>query len=269
MKVAICCIIKQENLYLRDWVKYYYDMGIKNIILYDNNDVDGEYPQQVIGDYISNGFVIYKDVRGGYRCQIQSYTECYSEYKFLFDWIGFLDIDEYWYLSPEYTLDTFFDEKKFPNAGAVFFNWLCYGDNDLVHYDNRPVYERFNGPTVISHVKKIFIKCNPNFNVIFDDANSVLCINENGDAPLAYLSNGKNYNFEEKTVENAFIKHYITLTIEEFLYRRFGRKSYADNSSFNKEFILGIFKGMNKMTEEKQLIIDEFFQKYNMIEDNV
>ena len=50
MKLGICCIVKQENLYLRDWVKYYYDMGITKIVLYDNNNVDGEYPQQVIGD---------------------------------------------------------------------------------------------------------------------------------------------------------------------------------------------------------------------------
>ena len=139
MKIGICCIVKQENLYLRDWVKYYHDMGISKIILYDNNDVKGEYPQQVIGDYIANGFVDYKNARGFYRYQIEAYNQCYNEYKTELDWIGFLDIDEYWYLSPHLTFDEFFSEERFPNAGAIFFNWLCYGDNGLAHYDNRPV----------------------------------------------------------------------------------------------------------------------------------
>ncbi len=64
MSTLICCIEKQENLYLRDFVEYYKKVGVDNIVMYDNNDVNGEYPQQVIGDYIANGFVIYKDATG-------------------------------------------------------------------------------------------------------------------------------------------------------------------------------------------------------------
>ena len=147
MNVAICCIVKQENLYLRDWVKYYYDMGVTKIVLYDNNDVDGEYPQQVIGDYIASGFVDYKNARGFYRYQVEAYNQCYNEYIDEFDWIGFLDIDEYWYLSPHLTFEDFFSEERFPNCAGIFINWICYGDNGLVHYDNRPVQERFKTPT--------------------------------------------------------------------------------------------------------------------------
>ena len=74
-KLAICAIEKLENLYLREWVEYYYKMGVDNIILYDNNDLDGEYPQWVIGDYISNGFVKYEDVRGKHRYQLDAYND--------------------------------------------------------------------------------------------------------------------------------------------------------------------------------------------------
>ena len=184
MKLAICVIAKQENLYLREWVEYYYKMGIANIILYDNNDVNGEYPQNVIGDYIANGFVIYKDVRGKHRYQVTAYNMCYEEYSKNYDWIGFLDVDEYWYLSPDLSFDDFFSEDRFPNAIAVFINWLNYGDNGNVHYENRPVQERFLKPTspidfvsnktMCNKVKKVFVKCcGDDIKVMFFDANGL------------------------------------------------------------------------------------------------
>lgn len=271
MKIGICCIVKQENLYLRDWVNYYYNMGVDRIILYDNNDVNGEYPQQVIGDYIASGFVVYKDVRGLYRYQIEAYNQCYNEYIDEFDWIGFLDIDEYWYLAPHLTFDDFFSEERFPNAIGLFLNWLCYGDNDLIHYDSRPVYERFTKPTLpieTEHnaVKKCFVRCVRGANVEFIDANAFSFNNVNG---KVYTVDGAELKNEFKIVyEDSFVKHYRTLTIEEFLYRRFGRGGYADlGSAFKKDTILNVFTSQNEITEEKQKIIDKFFENFNIVED--
>lgn len=282
MKVAICCIVKCENLYLREWVQYYYEMGICNIILYDNNDINGEYPQQVIGDYINNGFVIYKNARGKHRYQIEAYQQCYDEYVNEFDWIGFLDIDEYWYLSPEYTFETFFSDELFPNALAIFINWLCYGDNDLLHYDNRPVMERFKTPTQpidvgypvrINSVKKMFVKCIPTIRVEFTDSNGIRYMwrDEQDSFYTSYTTDGEPLKAEVKIIfEKSFIKHYRTLTIEEFLYRRFGRGGYADKESpHTKEYIMKMFWEQNNWTEEKQKIIDDFFNKFPVEEDDV
>ena len=44
MKVGVCVIIKNENLYIRDWVEYYKKIGFDTVILFDNNDLEGEYP---------------------------------------------------------------------------------------------------------------------------------------------------------------------------------------------------------------------------------
>ena len=42
MKTALCAIAKNENLYIREWVEYYMKLGFSNIILYDNNNINGE-----------------------------------------------------------------------------------------------------------------------------------------------------------------------------------------------------------------------------------
>lgn len=281
MKIAICGICKCENLYLREWVEYYYKMGITNIILYDNNDINGEYPQQVIGDYIANGFVIYKDARGKYRYQVDAYTECYKEYVTEYEWIGFLDIDEYWYLSPDITFEDFFSEERLPNAIAVFINWLNYGDCDKLHYENKSLLERFDKPTfpidfisndvIANSVCKLFVKCRPNdVDVLFFDANGIDYYYKAKQPFEFYFTNGEKYD-AQRTIMNfsiSYIKHYRTLTIEEFLYRRFGRRGYADNASHhNKEKIMSYFWDQNEWTEEKQKVVDDFFSRFEVEDD--
>ena len=279
--IAICAIAKLENLYLREWVEYYYDMGVKNIILYDNNDIEGEFPQWVIGDYISNGFVIYEDVRGKHRYQLESYNHCYEKYNSSYDWIGFLDIDEYWHLNQPYTIDTLLNEERYPNAVAVFFNWLCYGDCGLLHYDGRKIQERFKTPSfpldlisnggLLNGVSKPFVKCDSNLIVTFLDAGYPVYLKRNPDNEdkIFYFVNGQWAEDNLMDYSVAYIKHYRTLTIEEFLYRRFGRKGYADYASFyNKDFIMQLFWDQNEWTQEKQNIVDNFFEKFEVIDDN-
>ena len=66
----------------------------------------------------------------------------------------------------------------------------------------------------------------------------------------------------------SFIKHYRTLSIEEFLYRRFGRRGYADYASrHNKEEIMQYFWDQNEWTEEKQKVVDDFFSRFEVVDD--
>lgn len=61
MKVLLCCCVKCENRYIREWVLHYRQLGFDNIVIYDNNDIGGERLEDVIGDQISDGFVILKN----------------------------------------------------------------------------------------------------------------------------------------------------------------------------------------------------------------
>ena len=84
------------------------------------------------------------------------------------------------------------------------------------------------------------------------------------------MANGEIYDYNKTTHEVSVIKHYRTLTIEEFLYRRFGRRGYADkSSSYNYDEIMNVFWSQNMWTQEKQNIIDDFFNNFEVIEDNI
>ena len=247
MKTLVCCIVKQENLYLRDWIKYYKRLGVDKIVLYDNNDIDGEYPQQVIGDFIEDNFVDYINARGKYRYQLEAYTDCYSQYKSNYDWLGFFDIDEYVEITGKQTINEYLGQDMFSDTYCLPLYWVIYGDNGLLHYDSRPVYDRFLLPNKADVSEptcfKIFLRGRVNVEIEFTDANSIKWLsfepapfkikNTAGDVLAADMI------YEGTSFDGMYLKHYNTLTIEEFLYRRFGRKSYADRaSSFNKNVII-------------------------------
>lgn len=277
MKTLLCCIVKMENLYLRDFVEYYKNLGFDNIVLYDNNDETGEYPQQVIGDYVSCGYVIYKDARGKYRYQLEAYDECYEEYRTEYDWIAFFDADEYLVILNGMRINDFLSQDKFKDACAIPFYWMVYGDSGKLHYENKPMYDRFTVPVKnpYSNEKNTFklaIRGDEGCHIKFTDANAIE-YNITSRSTFAIISPVGElleplWMYETYTYESAYLKHYQTLTIDEFLCRRFGRRSYADNaSSFNKEKVMGIFYEICEMTPEKEKIVEDFFNRYNIKED--
>ena len=113
-RVALCCIAKMENEYIRHYVEYYKDLEFDNIFIYDNNDPEGERFEEVIGDYIDNGFVKVIDYRGRKIAQLSAYQDCYDRHNKEYDWIAFFDCDEFLtFADKSVDIHTFLSQKKF------------------------------------------------------------------------------------------------------------------------------------------------------------
>ena len=52
-KVLLCAIGKNENLYAKEFIEHYLFLGFDKIIIFDNNDLKGEYFNDILIDYIS------------------------------------------------------------------------------------------------------------------------------------------------------------------------------------------------------------------------
>ena len=128
MRTAVCCILKNENHYIREWVEWYKNIGFTNAILYDNNDIDGETLDEVISDYINEGFVIVKDVRGKTKQQLPCYQSCYDEYSNDYDWIAFFDADEFLEFDNNKNVDDFLNEDIFKDAEFIKICWKNFND---------------------------------------------------------------------------------------------------------------------------------------------
>ena len=135
-RVLLCGIGKLENHYIREWVEYHKKLGITNIVLYDNNDIDGERFEDVIGDYIRSGYVIMRDRRGKELAQIPSYNDCYKEFKDKYEWIGYWDIDEFIEFEKCKTVQEFLNQKIFDGKQCIRICWKQYTDNGIMRVEN-------------------------------------------------------------------------------------------------------------------------------------
>ena len=64
MKVYISTIAKNESQYIREFVEHHLSIGFDSIIIYDNNELDGERYNELLSAEISAGRVEIVDARG-------------------------------------------------------------------------------------------------------------------------------------------------------------------------------------------------------------
>lgn len=262
MKIGLCAIGRLENRYAVEFVEWYKSIGFNKIFIYDNNHDGEEHFEDVLQSYIVDGFVEITNFRNKNTCQLNAYTDCYNKHKDEYDWLAFFDFDEYLILKKDNNIQSFL--SRFKDFQCVKINWMVYTDNDLVRSDYRPLNERFTEPMEYdkcvqysfpenNHVKSI-IRCDIEDFEWNGDPHIPTCIKS------ACNANGEKSNitaFQPYDFDVAYLKHFITKTIEEWLSIKFKRGtpdvSYDQFISRNKN---RFFK-YNKKTEEKEKYLND------------
>lgn len=284
MKIALCAIAKNENLYIREWVEWYKNLGISKIFLYDNNDIDGERFEDVINDYIESGFVEIIDRRGitktvstdqdGQTLQGLSFQDCYDTHYNEYDWICFFDIDEFLEMSNDYNLFTFLNLFKDKLCDGIHVQWRMYGDNNLLYYDDRSVFERFynkkneSPSTLIKTILKG--KEHHKDNILFC-AHGPLKISgryKQIDIINADFSQAFNpYRNQHKLNPNmgAYLDHFYCKSTEEFINRKWKKASAVTGINMNRNYDIEFLKDQyfkhTKKTEAKLQLFDNLINK--------
>lgn len=268
MKVAICIMIKNENMYIREWVDYHKNLGFDNIILYDNNDSNGENVYDVLSNEINNGFIIYENIKDKIKYQLPCYNECLNKYHKDFDWILFIDCDEFIELKNCQNIKSWLQLDKFNEFEQIVIELRQYGDNDLLYYDSKGVLERFTEPTHLTLRDSNLFQTKPIYrtqNYIenqFINTRIVNCF------PTLYNStcdtNG-NQIFPSRILftENpdCVIRHFKTKTISEFIERHKTDCFWDMNIQLVAKKLKGFFEvstSEKKIDEKIRIIQNEF-----------
>lgn len=256
MKTAVCVIVKNENKYLDEFVSHYLNINkFDHIFIYDHNDPEGEH----IKDYGENVTVV--DYRGHKKpCQHIAYEECYEIYGESYDWILFVDADEFLYIPVSNNdIHEFLSSEKFQDADIICFNWVHMHDNNKILYEDIPMSQRFEGCELLNHennmhrkeivrtkLGKINYKCP---HVPYLPANSkAVYVHPSGDKSIAAYAD---MNFKENN-KFAYIKHYNTKTLEEFLSKL--KRGYPDQEGIpykTMKSAMDYFFSINEKTPEK------------------
>ena len=188
--------------------------------------------------------------------QFPSINSCYKKYKDQFDYITFLDFDEFITIQNNKSINDYLYNSKYDKCESILLNWAMYGDNDLVKYDNRTVIERFTKPAqkwnrgksvVRTSIDNLIIKT---CHIIGVNTSNFCNSNGNKIIPLNYI------DFTAPEEPEIYIKHFYTKTAEEFCNKiKKGDVHFKKNDPTTKIILqnrIQRFKHFNKITKEKR-----------------
>ena len=272
-KIALLTIAKMENKYIKEFIDHYFFIGVNKIIIYDNNEINGEKMDEILYEYIKNNFVTIYNFRGIKNGQMRAYNEMYEKYRFEYDYLMFFDVDEFLNLKQYKNIHYFLRDKKYDKCEVIHIQWVAYDDNDLIHYDNRPLNVRFTRPNFHIFIDNLLVKS------IFKTTKNVTFINShspNGKNIFKCDING-NKNGQiipkrniaiDKNLTVPYIKHFQCKTVEEFFLKLIRGDVYYSTDPL-KIFTKKKFFTINKWTKTKENIANLMIKKYKKKKKNL
>ena len=219
LKVALCTMGKRENLYSKEYINYYIKLGIDHLFIYDHNTPNTEKIADTIPRVYLNKVTVYEASQKNITNQAGSFTDCYRNNKYFYDWFLMVDMDEYLFIVND-SLKHYLSRSIFNKCDIIAFNWALAKDNDLLYYDKRPLFERFKGPYIKSEFIKSMVRGNIDklkysvHSPSFAPERKITCNNE-----------GKKLNTSKIEIESiipisikdAYIIHFRYKSTEEFI----------------------------------------------------
>lgn len=94
LPVIVCCIAKNEDNYIREFVEYHLGIGFDKIVVGDNNKEEKrDSVPSILADYIEDGRVEIVDLIGLDGMQLTFYNDIAANYDY--EWCAFIDCDEF------------------------------------------------------------------------------------------------------------------------------------------------------------------------------
>jgi glycosyltransferase involved in cell wall biosynthesis len=157
MKSAICLIVRNEARDIAEWIGFHALAGFDTQIIFDNRSDDGT-------DAIIKAAATRYDIRfhdwpdRSARSQVNAYEAACAAYRLEFDWIAFLDSDEFLIPTKDMPINAFLE--GFAGWSGIAVHWAIFGANGHVSYPCGLVLESFTRRAGVDffpsrHVKSI------------------------------------------------------------------------------------------------------------------
>lgn len=221
MKTAICTLIKDEHRYLEEWITHNLDLGVDEIHLFEDQgskshcEICEKYSAVVLHPY-KEVEDLFGEERASNR-QTILYEWFAKKYKGVFDWVMYIDIDEFVMMAPGYTLKKLCEEFE-PYCG-IYLRWKMFGASGHIKRPCGSVVESYTTPCVDYPQGELEYSFK-----------SVVNINRfEGMKNLHKVINGRTTDYKttpyEGAFEKAWINHYFTKSWEDWKERIFDRGS--------------------------------------------
>jgi len=129
-RLAVCLRFRDEERFLEEWLDYYRAAGVNHFFLYNNFSTDGY--REVLRPYQERGqvtLIVWPRVPASPGAE----NDCIARTRGRFDWVGFVDADEFVVVRDGRSIPDFLDE--FGDVPAVALHWYYFGSNG---HEQRP-----------------------------------------------------------------------------------------------------------------------------------
>lgn len=120
--LSICCIIKNEGLYMKEWLDFHLAVGVDRFYVFDNGSTDGII--EILKPYTDTGIVQLFQYPGK-LAQIFAYNDALRMCRGRSRWLAFLDPDEFLFPTEKDDLKEFL--KEYEPYPAIGVHWVIYG----------------------------------------------------------------------------------------------------------------------------------------------
>jgi hypothetical protein len=124
--IAMAAIIKNEGNYLAEWLEFHVMLGVRHIYLYDNGSTDNT--PDVLKPYIRDQLVTimpWPNFSATLRPQSLAYSHALASFGAAYEWMVFIDIDEFVYPVKDQSLNEAMSELS--HLPGVNLPWICFG----------------------------------------------------------------------------------------------------------------------------------------------
>ena len=278
MTSCIFVLVKDEQLYLKEFLDYHFNIGINHIFVVEDpkskshKDITDQYSKDKVT--LMNALDVYETEETYQRAlyEIDHFFNMQSRYlknglKYLhnhynYDWCFIIDVDEYITIDKDNINDVL---EEYKDYDAVVIQWKIFGANGLIHkpdyskkglietYTKECQYQRKDDMMWYQKVKTVY-----NMNHYYYDLYSA-------DHLPKLNSNWCRTNFtqdkENIIYDKIYIRHYITKSWEEYVYKIKVRGMFHKNHRDYKSF----FEMNPDMIDKKDMLIysvDDIIKKY-------
>lgn len=224
MNTSIVLCVKNEEKELPYWLAWHKMLGFDTFIIYNDSSEDNT--ESVILSLSSFYDIIYhKNSKNNDRSvlrQIRCYNHAVENYGKLFDWMAFLDADEYLDLNGDYIKE--YLNKFSSDISLVAFNWCCVGTNGFV---SRPVgapflnYTKHSSPDEYwnKHTKIILKPCKvKEFYQVHNAIVDGISVNSEGDH-ISWESHHGGFTSNSPSWNNGKLIHFQSRSLEHYVRR--------------------------------------------------
>ncbi len=140
MKSAVCLIVRNEARDIEEWIAFHALAGFDTQIIFDNGSIDGTAARiQAAASTYDIRFHDWRNRSAG--SQVLAYEAACQAYQLEFDWIAFIDSDEFLVVNSGEKVNDFL--ARFDGFSAVALHWAIYGADGHEHWPPGLVVESF------------------------------------------------------------------------------------------------------------------------------